>query len=437
MHDGKTRPPLAAPPGRKDIKPADVLLPSGPLPESFIARQPIFDRRLQVYGYEILYRAAAQDEQSLFPDGDRASLSVIQSLFFSTGTDLFAGGRKAFINFTQNLLLADAPYFLPKEWAVIEILEDVEPTPEVHAACRRLKESGYLLALDDFTLRQGHQRELLGLVDILKVDFRGTSPEEQARIVRELRSRVPHLLAEKTETREEFQKALEAGYSLFQGYFFSRPVIVNRKDVPISKINALRLIAELNRPDLDVDAVHAVIKRDPALVYKLLRYINSAFFGLRHKVNSIRHALVLLGEREIRKWATLTVYSRLTVKQPYELVKLSLVRGQFLELLADCVGMGAEKDQLFLMGIFSVMDTLLGRPMDEAIQEVPLVDDVKAALVGTVNRYRVLYEIALGYEQAKWDTLSRISADLRIDPSAFTARYLQAVEWTERVFRVQ
>ncbi len=230
---------------------------------------------------------------------------------------------------------------------------------------------------------------------------------------------------------------MEAGYSLFQGYFFSRPVIVNRKDVPISKLNALKLIAELNRPDLDVEAVHTVIKRDPALVYKLLRYINSAFFGLRHKVNSIRHALVLLGEREIRKWATLTVYSRLTAKQPYELVKLSLVRAQFLELLADCVGMAVEKDQLFLMGIFSVMDTLLSRPMDEAIQEVPLGDDIKAALLGTMNRYRVLYEIALGYEQAKWDTLSRISTDLRIDPSAFTARYLQAVEWTERVFRVQ
>lgn len=419
------------------MKPSDVLSQSGPVPESFIARQPIFDRRLQVFGYEILYRAASQDNQSVFENGDRASLCVIQNLFFSMGTDLFAGGRKAFINFTQNLLLAEAPYFLPKEWAVIEILEDVEPTPEVHAACRRLKESGYLLALDDFTLRQGHQRELLDLVDILKVDFRGTSPEDQARIVGELGSRVPHLLAEKTETREEFQKALEAGYSLFQGYFFSRPVIVNRKDVPIFKIHALRLIAELNRPDLDMEAVHAVIKRDPALVYKLLRYINSAFFGLRHKVNSIRHALVLLGEREIRKWATLTVYSRLTVKQPYELVKLSLVRAQFLELLADCVGMGAEKDQLFLMGIFSVMDTVLGRPMEEAIQEVPLTDDIKAALLGSVNRYRVLYEIAMGYEHAKWDTLSRISADLRLDVSALTARYLQAVEWTERVFRVQ
>ncbi len=434
---GKTPSGLSHPSCRKDVKPLNVLYQSGSMPESFIARQPIFDRRLHVYGYEILYRAASQDQECTFQDGDRASLSVIQNLFFSMGTELFTGGRKAFVNFTQNLLLADAPYLLPQEWAVIEILEDVEPTPEIHAACRRLKEQGYPLALDDFTLQQGDQHSLLGLIDILKVDFRGTTPEDQARIVQEMRSRVPLLLAEKTETREEFQKALEMGYSLFQGYFFSRPVIVHHKDVPVAKIHALKLIAELNRPDLNMEAVHAVVKREPALVYKLLRYINSAFFGLRHKVNSIRHALALLGEREIRKWATLTVYSRLTAKQPSELVKLSLVRAQFLELLADCVGMGAERDQLFLMGIFSVIDTLLGRPMVEAVQEVPLTDEIKAALLGAVNRYRVLYETALSYEQAKWDALSRISAELRIDPSALTARYLQAMEWTERVIRVQ
>ncbi|WP_448382852.1 EAL and HDOD domain-containing protein [Desulfosoma sp.] len=437
MQNGKTFSHLGNPPCRKDITPPDMIVPSGSMPESFIARQPIFDRRLQVYGYEILYRAASHDQQCVFQDGDRASLSVIQNLFFTMGTDLFVGNRKAFVNFTQNLLLAEAPYFLPKEWAVIEILEDVEPTPEIYAACRRLKENGYLLALDDFTLSMDSCRDLLALVDILKVDFRGTTPEEQARIVQHLGPRVPHLLAEKIETREEFQKALEAGYTLFQGYFFSRPVIVNRKDVPVFKINALRLIGELNRPDLDMDAIHAVIKRDPALVYKLLRYINSAVVGLRHEVHSIRHALVLLGEREIRKWATLTVYSRLSAKQPYELVKLSLVRAQFLEGLADCVGMGAEKDQLFLMGIFSVMDTLLGRPMEEAVQEVPLDDDVKQALLGAANRYRVLFEIALGYEQAKWDALSRVSAELGLEPSRLTARYLQAVEWTERVFRVQ
>lgn len=334
-------------------------------------------------------------------------------------------------------MLQDAPYLLPKEWAVIEILENVEPTPAVHEACRRLKDCGYLLALDDVILLEDSHRTLLDLVDIVKVDFRGTSSESWVRIARELSPRVPHLLAEKTETREEFQKGLEAGYTLFQGYFFSRPVIIQRKDVPVFKFHALKLIAELNRPDLDMDSVHAVIKRDPALVYKLLRYINSAFFGLRHRVTSIRHALALLGEREIRRWATLSVFSRLTAKQPNELVKLSLIRGRFLELLADLVGMGAQKDQLFLMGIFSVMDTLLGRPMDEALEEVPLDEAIKDALLGSMNPHRVLYEIALGYEQAKWDTLTRIGSDLRLDPSELTSRYLQAVEWTERVFRVQ
>lgn len=436
MKNGKTLIPPQEPECRLAMKSTEAILSVGCATESFIARQPIFDRRLQVYGYEILYRAARQDDHAVIQDGDRASFCVLHNLFFSMGTEIFAGGRKAFVNFTQNLLLDEAPYLLPREWAVIEILEDVEPTPAIHKACQRLKENGYLLALDDVVTLQDAYRELLALVDIVKVDFRAASPDIQAQVARDLGSRVPHLLAEKTETREEFHKALESGYTLFQGYFFSRPVIIQRKDVPVSKINALKLVGELNRSRMDVDAVHAVIKRDPALVYKLLRYINSAFFGLRHRVTSIRHALALLGEREIRKWATLSVYSRLTAKQPYELVKLSLIRAQFLELLADLVGMAAEKDQLFLMGIFSVMDTLLGRPMEEALQEVPLEDEIREALLGGINRYRVLFEIVLAYEQAKWETLLQIASQLRLDASSLTSRYLQAVEWTERVIRV-
>ncbi|MGQ9668700.1 MAG: EAL and HDOD domain-containing protein [Desulfosoma sp.] len=437
MSDTITKPSAPEPPNVPGLKNPNAYLHLACPVESFIARQPIFDRRLQVYGYEILYRAACQDQEAVFQDGDQASVSVIQNLFFTMGTELFAGGRKAFVNFTQNLLLQDAPYLLPKEWAVIEILENVQPIPAVHEACRRLKERGYLLALDDVILLEDSHRTLLNLVDIVKVDFRGTSVDVQERIARDLGSRIPHLLAEKTETREEFQKGLQAGYTLFQGYFFSRPVIIERKDVPVFKFHALQLIANLNRPDLDVESLHNVIKRDPALIYKLLRYINSAFFGLRHRVTSIRHALALLGEREIRKWATLSVFSRLTAKQPNELMKLSLIRARFLELLADLVNMGSQKEQLFLMGIFSVMDTLLGRPIDEALEEVPLDESIKAALLGTMNRHRVLYEIVLGYERAKWDTLSHIGSNLHIEASALTARYLQAVEWTEHVFRVQ
>lgn len=437
MSDTKTTPSALGPRNALGLQNPNALLRLACPVESFIARQPIFDRRLQVYGYEILYRAARQDKEAVFQDGDQASVSVLQNIFFTMGTELFAGGRKAFVNFTQNLLLQDAPYLLPKEWAVIEILENVQPTPAVFEACRRLKEHGYLLALDDVVLLEASHRTLLKLVDVVKVDFRGTSVDVQERIARDLHSRIPHLLAEKTETREEFQKGLQAGYTLFQGYFFSRPVIIERKDVPVFKYHALQLIAELNRPDLDVESLHNVIKRDPALVYKLLRYINSAFFGLRHRVTSIRHALALLGEREIRKWGTLSVFSRLTVKQPNELMKLSLIRARFLELLADLVGMGSQKEQLFLMGLFSVLDAMLGRPMDEALEEVPLDEPIKAALLGTMNRYRVLYEIVLGYERAKWDFLSRIGSNLHIEPSTFTTRYLQAVEWTEHVFRVQ
>jgi len=412
-------------------------LPGLPLKDSFIARQPILDRKLRIFGYEILYRETPDDQESRIVDGDSASLSVIRNILLLTGTDSFTGGVKAFVNFTQNLLLQEAPYYLPREWAVVEILEDVEPIPEIMEACQRLKRAGYTLALDDFVLKNTHNLPLLTVADIVKVDVRFTTPEERRLILRKFGDQVERFLAEKTETREEFHEALEAGYSLFQGYFFSRPVIIARKDIPVYKVNALRLIQQINRPDLDLDALEKVIKQDPALVYKLLRYVNSAFFAFRHKVGSVRHALALLGERELRKWATLSVYTRLTMKEPQELLRLSLVRARFLELLAPLVGMASEADQLFLMAIFSVVDTLLGRPMAEALEEVPLEDDVKEALLGTLNRYRVLFEIVLGYEKAHWDTISRICTGLKLDPGAITSRYLEAVDWTEKVYRIR
>ncbi len=405
--------------------------------DSFVARQPILDRKLRVFGYEILYRMGSQDEKSLFVDGDKASLAVIRNLLFLSGNETFTGGKKAFVNFTQNLLLQEAPYYLPKQWAVIEILEDVDPSPEVLAACQRLRSEGYTLALDDFVLNHTAHYPLVDLAHILKVDVRLTTSNERAQIVRRFSDRVTHFLAEKTETREEFQEALADGFTLFQGYFFSRPVIISRKDIPVFKMNSIRLIRELNRPELDLDALEKVIKRDPSLVYKLLRYINSAFFGLRHKVSSIRHALILLGEQEIRKWATLSIYTRLTIKEPHELLRLSLVRAQFLELLAPLVGMGYEKDQLFLMGIFSVVDALLGRPMEEALEAVPLEDQLKAALLGELNRYRVLYEIVLGFEHARWETITKICSGLKIDPGAVTCKYLEAVDWAEKVYRIR
>ncbi|SMC20327.1 EAL and modified HD-GYP domain-containing signal transduction protein [Desulfacinum hydrothermale DSM 13146] len=404
---------------------------------TFIARQPILDRKLRVFGYEILFRANPDDPESHIVDGDSATLSVIQNLLMLSGTDSFTGGAKAFVNFTQNLLLQEAPFYLPREWAVIEILESVEPLPEVVEACRRLKQEGYTLALDDFVLDNVQHLPLLPLTDILKVDVRLTAPEERRHIIKRFGDRVGRFLAEKTETRQEFQEALEAGFSLFQGYFFSRPVIIARKDIPVYKVNALRLIQQLNRPDLDMDALEKVIKQDPALVYKLLRYVNSAFFAFRHKVGSVRHAVALLGERELRKWATLSVYTRLTTKDPQELLRLSLVRARFLELLAPLVGMAKEADQLFLMGIFSVVDTLLGRPMAEALEDVPLEDEIKDALLGTLNRYRVLYEVVLGYEKAHWEAVSRICSGLKIEPGVLTSRYLEAIDWTEQVHRLR
>jgi len=404
--------------------------------DSFVARQPILDRSLRVFGYEILYRPTAVSEEASVSDGDSASLNVIQSIVLVIGCDRLTGGRKAFINFTRNLLLQDAAFYLPKELAVIEILEHVKVDPELMAACQRLKHAGYLIALDDFVLGHSEHHPIAQLADIVKVDFRLTTTEERRTIVSRFGNGSRRFLAEKTETREEFQEALHAGYSLFQGYFFSKPTIIARKDIPVSKFNSLRMMRELHREDFPIEAIENVIRQDPSLVYKLLRYINSAFFGLRHKVTSIRHALALLGEKEVRKWATLTIYARVSKGQPEEVLRLSLLRAAFFESLAPYLNMAEEKPQLFLMGIFSLVDVLLGRPLEEALSEVPLSDDINHALLGGSNRYRPVFDLGTAYEKADWTRVFALCQKLSIHPQTVARLYLEAIEWTERIFLV-
>jgi len=399
--------------------------------ELFVARQPIFDIHQNVYGYELLYRSQRGNYYD-GSDGDQASFSVIHNIFFLIGLENLTGGKKAFINFTKNLLVNDIAFSLPKEFLVIEVLENIEPDELIISTCTELKKSGYVLALDDFVMKNNFFNPLVELADIIKVDLRESRAEEMKEIAQQFASKGIKLLAEKTETLEEFKLAREMGYVYFQGYFFSKPIIISRKDIPSNKINHLQMLQEINREDLDLGSLEKIIKRDTSLTYKLLKYINSAFFGLRQPITSIKHALVLLGEYEVRKWASLILLTSIGQDKPAEILITSLVRAKFCESLVSEAAFKGKESALFLLGMFSMIDVLISRPMDEILEEILLPEDVKVALLGGENRYRDMLELALSYERGDWQFFSQYVSKLSLDEDKIPDLYLNSIDWAEK-----
>ena len=245
--------------------------------KKFVARQPIFDAEQNVFAYELLFRTGMEDFFN-FDDSDQAASSVIVDSFLLFGLETLTGGQKAFINCTREMLVKGYMALLPKEQVVVEILETVEPDEEIIGACLRLKRAGYLLALDDFVYEDKYE-PLLELADIIKVDFQATEAAGRKSLVERMAPRGVKLLAEKVESKQEFEQAVEMGYDYFQGYFFSRPQILSGQDVPGYKLNYLRVLQAVNRPEVNLREIENVIKQDVSLTYKLLRYLNSAFLA--------------------------------------------------------------------------------------------------------------------------------------------------------------
>lgn len=393
--------------------------------QRFIARQPIFDRQKKLYAYELLFRSGLENAFRA-SDADMATSRVITDSLLLFGIDTMVGSALAFINFTRNILLNESAMSLPKDRVVVELLEDIEPDSEVIEACKRLKENGYTLALDDFVY-DAKFKPLLLLADVIKVDFRISGPDECLRMAQVFGKRGTTMLAEKVESEEEFQSALGMGYDLFQGYFFSRPILISRKELPSNKLHYLRLLRELNRPELKYNDLGMVIRSDVSMSFKLLRYINSASFGVRYEVSSISQALALLGEQEVRKWASLIALSDLGADKPPELVATSLIRARFSELLAPQAGMGERKADMFLMGLFSMLDALCDRPIEEVLEELPLADDMKGALTGEENRLGTLLGLVTSYERADWQGVSQNAASLGIPEQDIPPMYEQAL----------
>jgi EAL and modified HD-GYP domain-containing signal transduction protein len=390
----------------------------------FVARQPIFDTKMKVWGYELLYRHAAGVGEAVIPDGDMATSQVIAD-GVTLGRTGLSPDEKTLVNFPSNLLLEGFGFALPPESCIIEILETVSPTPEILAALGKLKHAGYTLALDDF-VGQPELVPLLELADIVKVDVLATPENELAGLTAKLRDGKRTLLAEKVEDQAMLKKTQDLGFALFQGYFFQKPELVKGRKMSSSQISKLKLLKELADEDYDTTEVSRIIETDLSLSYRLLRYINSASFGRREPIESIHQAIMILGQRNLSKWMQAVLMSDLNpTPKGRELVFMSVKRAKFLEMVGRALRVPpARPDTLFVLGLFSLLDSLLGQPMAEVIKGLPLSADISDALQGGNNEVGQLLNLAQDMEHADWKDAQQYLAALELP--ARTASVLNA-----------
>jgi len=393
--------------------------------QRFVARQPIFDRAQKVFGYEILFRNGVEDYFN--SDPELAARSTLDSsLLF--GINMLCDNRRAFLNCTREVLFKDLLTLLPPHQTVAEILETVEPEDRVVAACKRLKAAGYLIALDDFAPNDPRQ-PLVEFADIIKIDVRATRTEERAGMMRRLGSPKCKMLAEKLETPHEFQQARNMGFSYFQGYFFCRPELVVGHEVPSSRLHYIRLLEMVSRTEIDMHELEKMLKQEASIAYRLLRYLNSPLFGFALEIKSIRHAMAVLGEREMRRWVRLVVAVGAAEQTCSELVVMGLARARFCELLS--VRLQSDTD-LFLMGLLSIMDAILEVTMDVLLEQLPVDREIKAALLGQNSTLRPLYQLMLAQEAGEWAHSSELAKQLKLRDEEVSLTWWQSLQWAQQ-----
>lgn len=393
----------------------------------YAARQPILTREKELYAYELLFRDGITN---VFPDidGNEATSRIIDGSQFSFGLDDFIGDKLGFINFTLPTLLKKFPSLLPKEQVVIEILETVQPSKRLLAECQELKNNGYSIALDDY-IHKSVWRHFYPYIDIIKIDFRTTSIETIQEVKLAI-SEFPHikLLAEKIETNEEFASAMELGFCYFQGYFFAKPEMLKTKALSPAQMTLVELLYETSKADIDLRKITQVFERDVNLSYKLLRYSNSAVFKRRAEVETIKHALVVLGQTELKKFLSLLFASQVSSDKPAELMRLSMTRARFAEELASLQGL-SETSKAFLTGLMSLMDAILNESIESVMTKLPLAVEIKQALINKEGLLADYIRLIEYYETADWQVANVLIDKLKLDKSKVPNAYHAAVQW--------
>ena len=388
----------------------------------FVARQPIFDRSLKLAGYELLFRDGLSADRAEIASPEHASAAVLLNSFTEIGLERIVGRHTAWINVTREFVMRGLPLAAPPELVLLEILEDQFVDDELMAALGELKQQGYRLALDDFRYSVG-QEPLLELVDIVKLDFLALGRAGLAREVDRLKPYGVTVLAEKLETHEEYAYCAAAGCDLFQGYFFCRPELVHGTRIDANRLALLRVLATVQDPAVELADLEQTIMRDPGLSHRLLGYINSAFFELRQRVRSIGQALALLGVDNVRQWAALTAFACIDDKPP-ELTVTALIRARFCELAGARLP-GTSAGELFTLGLFSVIDAMMGVPMEDVLARVPFPPDICEALISHRGAKGRLLECVTAAETGDFERATAIV------PAAGEL-YLDSLAWADR-----
>lgn len=403
--------------------------------KTYLARQPIFDLNDQIFGYELLYRGNGGDNANLVNvDGDNATRAVLSDALTAFGLESITGGRIAFINFTRALLLGDlADYFSPQEF-VIEILENTMVDQTLVDKIKACKSQGYRFAIDDYTGDEEFS-VLLPLVDIVKVDFRLLTPPQRKTISAQLRKCSCRLLAEKVETEKEYVEARALGFSLFQGYYFARPMTLCTERTQLLQTTYVRLFQELARPELLYDQLAAIIRTDVNLTYRLLSHVNTLQYYRGHPVASIHTALLRMGTAHVRRWITLIFMRDFTKGGNEENMKTAFIRGLFTERIAARLEMAEDEgDDAFITGMFSMLDMVVNGELPALLKDLCVSDHVKKTLLGAPGPLLEILHMAKAYEDGDWEAVSAFADSCGLGTDQVVADYLESVKSAEQTF---
>ncbi|MBA3987737.1 EAL and HDOD domain-containing protein [Aliidiomarina maris] len=397
----------------------------------YLARQPILDADLNLYGYELLFR---DGEKNAFPnvDADIATTSLIQNTEMQHSLSEITGKLPAFINFAEGGLLNGMAEYLNPDDVVIEILESVKPTAEVRHAIKMLHKRGYRLALDDYDFAP-EWLEIFPYLCMIKVDLQSYTHRKLQILKYQIRDYDIQLLAEKVENQAQFHEAVEDGFSFFQGYFFSRPEMIKRRHLNPTKAACTELLAESARTDFDFQRMAIILQRDVALSYRLLRFVNAAAFGLREKVTSLQQAVIFLGADEVNRFVTMAITATLADDKPNELIRMSIARARFCELISQRHGARVSAHQAFIVGLFSMLDAMFDEPLESALNRLNLSEPIVQALLHRKGPLAFYLGLIVSYEQAHWRKIEAISRRLNIPHSDIAELYLQASEWSSEI----
>jgi len=395
----------------------------------FLGRQPILDRHQNIVAYELLFRAghtAGADVQ----DDMHATAHVITRAFTELGISTVLGKHKGFINVHGELLLSDMLELLPKDKVVIELLETIQVTPQIVERCRQLKAMGFTLALDDYTSEDPQFEILFDLVDVIKLDYPLVNKRLLPDIVRYLKRWPVRLLAEKIDDHAQAVLCQNLGFDLFQGYYFAKPIVITGKRADPSKLALLRLLG-LVLGDADSKEIEQVFKHDPSLSYKLLQLVNSVALGLPQKIDTLRHAIVILGQRQLQRWLQLLMFVPNSGQADNPLLQLAATRGKLMELLAQVQAPGDQhyQDRAFISGLLSLLDTLLGIPLAEIAEQINLTPDVRQALLERQGMLGELLELTEKIELSDFDAVGELLETSGLKVNDLLQAQLAAMNW--------